>query len=90
MWVGKILWRREWQPSPVFLPEKPHEQGVRRAIVHWVTKSQTRMSTHTHTHTHIQKRDRKPGDGLRGGGGVGKHNLSVKGLGFHCSASPKD
>lgn len=48
------------------------------------------MSTHTHTHTHIQKRHRKPGDGLRGGGGVGKHNLSVKGLGFHCSASPKD
>ena len=21
-WVGKILWRREWQPSPVFLPGK--------------------------------------------------------------------
>ena len=19
-WVGKILWRREWQPTPVFLP----------------------------------------------------------------------
>ena len=21
-WVGKIPWRREWLPSPVFLPEK--------------------------------------------------------------------
>ena len=21
-WVGKIPWRREWQPSPVFLPGK--------------------------------------------------------------------
>ena len=22
-WVGKMLWRRKWQPSPVFLPWKP-------------------------------------------------------------------
>ena len=21
-WVRKIPWRREWQPTPVFLPEK--------------------------------------------------------------------
>ena len=21
-WVGKILWRRKWQPTPIFLPEK--------------------------------------------------------------------
>ena len=25
-WVGKIPWRREWQPTPVFLPEKPYGQ----------------------------------------------------------------
>jgi len=25
-WVGKILWRRKWQPTPVFLPAKSHEQ----------------------------------------------------------------
>ena len=23
-WVGKISWRRKWQPTPVFLPGKPH------------------------------------------------------------------
>ena len=23
-WVRKILWRRKWQPIPVFLPGKPH------------------------------------------------------------------
>ena len=23
-WVGKIPWGREWQPTPVFLPEKFH------------------------------------------------------------------
>ena len=21
-WVGKILWRRKWQPTPIFFPEK--------------------------------------------------------------------
>ena len=25
-WVGKILWRREWQPTPVFLPGESHRQ----------------------------------------------------------------
>ena len=25
-WVGKIPWRREWLPTPVFLPEKFHGQ----------------------------------------------------------------
>ena len=26
-WVGKIPWRREQQPSPVFLPQESHGQG---------------------------------------------------------------
>ena len=25
-WVGKIPWRRQWQPTPVFLPKKSHGQ----------------------------------------------------------------
>ena len=25
-WVGKILWRREWPPIPVFLPGEFHAQ----------------------------------------------------------------
>ena len=25
-WVGKIPWRRAWQPTPVFLPRKSHRQ----------------------------------------------------------------
>ena len=25
-WVEKILWRRKWQPIPVFLPGKSHGQ----------------------------------------------------------------
>ena len=26
LWVGKIPWRRKWQPTPVFLSEKSHGQ----------------------------------------------------------------
>ena len=25
-WVGKILWRKAWQPTPVFLPGESHGQ----------------------------------------------------------------
>ena len=25
-WVGKIPWRRKWQPAPVFVPREPHGQ----------------------------------------------------------------
>ena len=25
-WVGKIFWRKKWQPTPVFLSEKSHGQ----------------------------------------------------------------
>ena len=27
-WVGKIPWRRAWQPIPVFLLENPHGQSL--------------------------------------------------------------
>ena len=46
----KIIWRRKWQPTPVFFPGKPHGQpgglqpmGSQRVRQDWV---------HTHTHTH--------------------------------------
>ena len=29
-WVGKIFWRRSWQPTPEFLPEK--SPGQRRLV----------------------------------------------------------
>ena len=35
-WVGKISWRRRWQPTPVFLPGEFHEQ--RRAYSPWDCK----------------------------------------------------
>ena len=44
--VGKIPWRREWLPTPVFWPGEFLE-----FIVHGVTKSWTRLSSfHFHFH----------------------------------------
>ena len=49
LWVGKIPWRRNWQPTPVSLPGKPRGQrslvgfslvGIRKSrtlLSHWTT-----------------------------------------------------
>jgi len=41
LWVGKIPWRREWLPTPVFLPGGFCGQRSLAATVHEVAKSQT-------------------------------------------------
>ena len=38
-WVGKILWRRKWQPSPVFSPRKSHGQRSLVGCSPWTHKS---------------------------------------------------
>ena len=40
-WVEKILWRKEWLPTPVFLPGEFHGSGDWQDTVNGVTKSQT-------------------------------------------------
>ena len=42
-WVGKIPWRRTWQPTWVFLLGESHGQRSLAAIVHRVTQSQTQL-----------------------------------------------
>ena len=37
-WAGEIPWSRKWQPTPVFLPGKFHEQGAWRATSPWGRK----------------------------------------------------
>ena len=48
-WVGKIPWRRKWQPTPVFLPGKSHGQrslvgyspwGHKRVGHNWATEQE--------------------------------------------------
>ena len=52
-WVGKILWRTAWQPSPVFLSEEFRGQGSLVGYSPQGHKSQTRpkqRSTHACMH----------------------------------------
>ena len=42
-WVGKMPWRRAWQPTPVFLPGESMGREAWRATVHRVAKSRTRL-----------------------------------------------
>ena len=50
-WVGKIPWRRKWQPTPVLLPGESHG-----ALVHGVDKElDTTERFHFHFHTHSGK-----------------------------------
>ena len=51
-WVGKIPWRRKWQPTPVFLPGDSHGQRSPAGYSPWGRKkSDTPECAHTHTHT---------------------------------------
>ena len=48
--------RREWQPSPVFLPGESMGRGYWRATAHGVAElDMTQELRHTHTHTHTQE-----------------------------------
>ena len=41
LWVGKIFWRRKWQPTPVFLPGESFGQRSLQVTFHSVAKSWT-------------------------------------------------
>ena len=50
-WVGKIPWRRKWQPTPVFLPGRSHGQrslvgyspwSCKEVRYDWMTKQQAK------------------------------------------------
>ena len=49
-WVGKLLWRRKWQLTAVFLPGKCHAQRSLMGCSPWGHK-ESEMTEHTHTHT---------------------------------------
>ena len=38
-WVGNIPWRREWQPTPVFLPGEVHGQMSLAGYSPWCRKN---------------------------------------------------
>ena len=76
--LGSLLWRRQWQPTPVLLPGNFRDGGAWWAAVHGVAKSRTWLSDfsfpfHFHalekemaTHSSVLAR-RIPGMGKPGG-----------------------
>ena len=50
LWVGKIPWRREWQPTPVFLPGKFHGQRSLAGYSPWCCKESDMTEQLTHTY----------------------------------------
>ena len=53
-WVGKIPWRRKWQPTPVFLPGGFHGQRSLAGYTPWGHKE---LDTTEHTHIHTTAQD---------------------------------
>ena len=64
-WVGKIPWRRKWQPTPVFSPGESHEQRslagcslwgrMRVRLSDWVTEQQYRIQNRDNAMRHQMK-----------------------------------
>ena len=54
-WVRKIPWRRERQPTLVFLPVNSIDRGAWRATVHRVAKSWTRLNDSHTIHSSTEK-----------------------------------
>ena len=50
-WVGKIPWRRKWQPTPVFLPGKSHG---RRSLVGYSPRGRQRVEHDWATSLHFK------------------------------------
>ena len=53
-WVGKIPRRREWLPTPVFLPGESHGQRSLAGFSSWGHKESDTIERLTHTHTHTR------------------------------------
>ena len=49
-WVGKVLWRRKWQPTPVLLPGKSHGQ---RSLVGYSPWGRKELDTTERLHFHF-------------------------------------
>ena len=53
-WVGKIPWRRAWQPTPVFLPTESHGQRSMAGYGPWGCKESDTTEVTECTHMNSQ------------------------------------
>ena len=67
-WVGEILWRRKWQPAPLFLPGKSHGQ---RSLVGCSPGRECRRESDMTERLAVQAWDRHT-QSSRCGGNVGR------------------
>ena len=82
-WIGKIPWRRAWQPTPVLLPEESHGQMGWWATVYRVIKNWTqlkRFSTRSCLEFGVFL-DFPGGSGIKESACNGGHPGSIPGLG---------
>ena len=69
-WVLNIPWRREWQPTPIFLPEKLHEQRSLAGCSPWDHKdADTTEQLSTDTSGKEQWPDEMTAEGKQNGDG---------------------
>ena len=54
-WVGKIPWRRKWQPTPGFLPGESHGHRSLVGYSPWGHKELDMTEWYTHTHTQLSR-----------------------------------
>ena len=50
-WVGKMTWRRAWQPTPVFLPGESHGQRSLAGYSPWDCKESDTTEVTKHSRT---------------------------------------
>ena len=64
-WVGKIPWRRKWQPTPVLLPGESHELRSLVGYSPWVCKesrlNDSAAATAESTYSAVSTKCYKPG-----------------------------
>ena len=58
-WVGKIPWRRAWQPTPVFLPGESHGQRSLAGYSPWGRKESDATEQLTLRPTYLPKCNQK-------------------------------
>jgi len=51
-WVGNIPWRRKWQLTPMFLPEKSHGQ---KSLVGYSPKGPKESNMMKHEHNNFKE-----------------------------------
>ena len=80
-WVGKILWRKEWLPTPVFLPGEFNTQRSLAGYIPWSCRVRHDWETNTNRQTTTRSPVCSPAQELSGvvsGFCIGHKNVNLK------------